>query len=229
MQQRSGHLYPKRYHAGRFQRNYLRCVPSYRPSGVRGLYAVPRIPHGRSFPPRTLPRAHKPPERPDLKHPRGLPGCHAAAPDPIRIHAEGLDMAGGWGPHDPCRAGRFAFMRTPGLTQADYCRYKTTVRCLCFGSRTYDPALYLRVDCELQRIIGALLTLDRTGLFSASFNYDSMLGELEIQIYAGPQRLRSEPLYRLHLDCRHDPLVDNDTGEAFCGEQFIEWLTLLVQ
>lgn len=36
-------------------------------------------------------------------------------------------------------------------------------------------------------------------------------------------------VYRVNLDCRYDPLCDAETGEAFNGERFIEWLTLLVQ
>lgn len=115
------------------------------------------------------------------------------------------------------------------LTEEDYRRYGSTGRWFLFGTRYYVPSLFYKVDSEVQRILGALLILNRTGLFSACFNYRSMLGYLEIEIFAGPEKLMSEPVYRVNLDCRYDPLCDAETGEAFNGERFIEWLTLLVQ
>lgn len=100
---------------------------------------------------------------------------------------------------------------------------------MLFGSRHFEPSRYYKVDTQVQRILDALLILNRTGCFSASFSYQSMLGILEIRIFAGTEKLLSEPIYRVSIDCRYDPICDLETGEEFSGERFIEQLTLMVQ
>ena len=194
------------------------------------LLAASGLPLGRPLSSRPVPRTDPTHERPDVGHTgrfdmRG----HGAASDPVRVRTEDLDVAGGRTTDDDRRAGRFALLRPTCLTEAGYSRYGSSGRWFDFGTRRFEPSLFREVDAGVQRIIGALLTLNRTGLYSAGFDYRSMLGSLDIEIFDGPEKLLSEPVYRVSLDCRYDPLCDAETGEEFSCERFIEWLTLLVQ
>lgn len=194
------------------------------------LLAASALPLGGLLSARTVPRTDPTHEGSDVDHTGRFDVCgHDAIPEQVRVRTEDLDVAGGRRTDDDRRSGRFVLLRPARLTEADYRRYGGRGRWFDFGTRHFDPARYRRVDDEVQRIIGALLTLNRTGLYSAGFDYRSILGCLDIEIFDGTEKLLSEPIYRICLDCRYDPIYDAETGEEFSSERFIEWLTLLVQ
>lgn len=95
--------------------------------------------------------------------------------------------------------------------------------------RINDPVRYLNADRELIAIIEALATLNRTGLYSAFYDYAPHVGLLTVKIYEGRWTYLKTPVLKASVDCRRFPLRDDDTNGEVTAEEFIRRLIGLVQ
>lgn len=95
--------------------------------------------------------------------------------------------------------------------------------------RINDPVRYLDADRELIAILEALATLNRTGLYSAFYDYAPHVGTLTVRIYEGRWTCFKTPVLKASVDCRRFPLHDDDTGEEITAEKFLRRLIGLVQ
>ena len=73
---------------------------------------------------------------------------------------------------------------------------------------------YLDADREMLSIIEALSSLNRTGLYSAFYDYAPHVGTLTVKIYEGRWTCFKKPALKAAIDCRRFPLRDNDTEES---------------
>ena len=94
--------------------------------------------------------------------------------------------------------------------------------------RINDPVHYLDADREMLSIIEALSTLNRTGLYSAFYDYVPHVGLLTVKIYEGRWTYLKTPVLKASVDCRRFPLRDGDTDEEINAEEFIRRLIGLV-
>lgn len=92
-----------------------------------------------------------------------------------------------------------------------------------------DSANRRKAAQEICSIIDIVMALDRTGLYSAFFQYFPYIGVLEIKIYEGRWNWAKHPIWKANIDCRAYPLTNYDTSEPFYAQLFLEWLILLVQ
>lgn len=95
--------------------------------------------------------------------------------------------------------------------------------------RINDPGRYLDADRELIAIIEALATLNRTGLYSAFYDYAPHVGTLTVKIYEGRWSWFKKPVLKAAIDCRRFPLRDDDTNEEISAEEFLLQLIGMVQ
>lgn len=95
--------------------------------------------------------------------------------------------------------------------------------------RINDPGRYLDADRELVSILETLATLNRTGLYSAFYDYAPHVGILTVQIYEGRWTYRKKPVLKTVLNCRRFPLRDEETEETVTAEAFVNRLILLAQ
>ena len=95
--------------------------------------------------------------------------------------------------------------------------------------RINDPELYTEADRELLAVLEALATLNRTGLYSAFYEYAAHVGVLDIRIYEGRWNHLKKPVVEVSLDCRRVPLRDMDTDELVTVEAFMNRLILMLQ
>lgn len=95
--------------------------------------------------------------------------------------------------------------------------------------RLNDPLRYRQADAELISVLRALAVLNRTGLYSAFYDYQAHVGQLRVQIYEGRWNRRKDPVIRRTFDCRRHPLRDADTGDEADTRAFLQYLILLVQ
>ena len=95
--------------------------------------------------------------------------------------------------------------------------------------RINDPGRYLDADRELIAIIEALATLNRTGLYSAFYDYAPHVGTLTVKIYEGRWNWFKKPVLKAAIDCRRFPLRDDDTNEEISAEEFLLQLIGMVQ
>lgn len=95
--------------------------------------------------------------------------------------------------------------------------------------RINDPELYTEADRELLAVLEALATLNRTGLYSAFYEYAAHVGVLDIRIYEGRWNHLKKPVVEVSLDCRRFPLRDMDTDELVTVEAFMNRLILMLQ
>lgn len=95
--------------------------------------------------------------------------------------------------------------------------------------RINDPVHYLDADREMLSIIEALSVLNRTGLFSAFYDYAPHVGTLTVKIYKGRWTCFKKPVLKAAIDCRRFPLRDDDTEETVTAEAFMNRLILLAQ
>ena len=95
--------------------------------------------------------------------------------------------------------------------------------------RINDPELYTEADRELLAVLEALATLNRTGLYSAFYEYAAHVGVLDIRIYEGRWNHIKKPVVEVSLDSRRFPMRDMDTDELVTVEAFTNRLILLTQ
>lgn len=95
--------------------------------------------------------------------------------------------------------------------------------------RINDPVHYLDADREMLSIIEALSALNRTGLYSAFYDYAPHVGTLRVKIYEGRWTCFKKPVLKAAIDCRRFPLRDDDTEETVTAEAFMNRLILLAQ
>lgn len=95
--------------------------------------------------------------------------------------------------------------------------------------RINDPGRYLNADRELISILETLATLNRTGLYSAFYDYAPHVGTLTIQIYEGRWNYRKKPILKIVLNCRRFPLRDDETDEEITAEEFTQRLIQMIQ
>lgn len=95
--------------------------------------------------------------------------------------------------------------------------------------RINDPVRYLDADRELIAILETLATLNRTGLYSAFYDYAPHVGTLTVRIYEGRWTCFKKNVLKASIDCRRSPLRDNDTNGEVTAEEFIRRLIGLVQ
>lgn len=95
--------------------------------------------------------------------------------------------------------------------------------------RINDPVRYLDADREMLSIIKALSVLNRTGLYSAFYDYAPHVGTLTVKIYEGRWTCFKKNVLKASIDCRCSPLRDNDTNGEVTAEEFIRRLIGLVQ
>lgn len=95
--------------------------------------------------------------------------------------------------------------------------------------RINNPVRYLDADREMLSIIEALSSLNRTGLYSAFYDYAPHVGTLTVKIYEGRWTCFKKPALKAAIDCRRYPLRDNDTEETLTAEDFMNRLILLAQ
>lgn len=95
--------------------------------------------------------------------------------------------------------------------------------------RINDPVHYLDADREMLSIIEALSVLNRTGLFSAFYDYAPHVGILTVQIYEGRWTYRKKPVLKTVLNCRRFPLRDEETNREVTEEEFTGRLIRMVQ
>ena len=82
---------------------------------------------------------------------------------------------------------------------------------------------------ELLKIIRALMTLNQTGTCTAFYEYYAHVGIFEITLFEGRWNYRKKPIARYNIDCRNDPLLDEDTQMPVNAERLIENMILQVQ
>lgn len=95
--------------------------------------------------------------------------------------------------------------------------------------RINDPVRYLDADREMLLIIEALSSLNRTGLYSAFYDYAPHVGTLTVKIYEGRWSCFKKPVLKAAIDCRRFPLRNNDTEETVAAEDFMNRLILMAQ
>lgn len=95
--------------------------------------------------------------------------------------------------------------------------------------RINDPVHYLDADRELVSILKTLATLNRTGLYSAFYDYAPHVGILTVQIYEGRWNYRKKPVLKTVLNCRRFPLRDEETNREVTAEEFSGRLIRMVQ
>lgn len=79
-----------------------------------------------------------------------------------------------------------------------------------FTLRHDDPAALAVPTQELLKIIRALMTLNQTGTCTAFYEYYAHVGIFEITLFEGRWNYRKKPIARYNIDCRNDPLLDED-------------------
>lgn len=119
--------------------------------------------------------------------------------------------------------------RTPKAIKLPYGGYRGAEFWPDGELRINDPVHYLDADRELIAILEALATLNRTGLYSAFYDYAPHVGTLTVEIYEGRWTWFKKPVLKTVIDCRRFPLRDNDTEEAVTAEDFMNWLILMAQ
>lgn len=95
--------------------------------------------------------------------------------------------------------------------------------------RINDPVHYLDADREMLSIIEALSALNRTGLYSAFYDYAPHVGTLTVKIYEGRWTCFKKPVLKAAIDCRRFPLRDDDMEETVTAEAFMNRLILMLQ
>ena len=95
--------------------------------------------------------------------------------------------------------------------------------------RINDPGRYMDADREPITILETLATLNRTGLYSAFYDYAPHVGTLTVKIYEGRWTWFKKTVLKAAIDCRRFPLRDNDTNGEVTAEEFIRRLIGLVQ
>ena len=97
-----------------------------------------------------------------------------------------------------------------------------------FTLRHDDPAALAVPTQELLKIIRALMTLNQTGTCTAFYEYYAHVGIFEITLFEGRWNYRKKPIARYNIDCRNDPLLDEDTQMPVNAERLIENMILQV-
>ena len=98
-----------------------------------------------------------------------------------------------------------------------------------FTLRHDDPAALAVPTQELLKIIRALMILNQTGTCTAFYEYYAHVGIFEITLFEGRWNYRKKPIARYNIDCRNDPLLDEDTQMPVNAERLIENMILQVQ
>ena len=98
-----------------------------------------------------------------------------------------------------------------------------------FTLRHDDPAALAVPTQELLIIIRALMTLNQTGTCTAFYEYHAHVGIFEITLFEGRWNYRKKPIARYNIDCRNDPLLDEDTQMPVNAERLIANMILQVQ
>lgn len=95
--------------------------------------------------------------------------------------------------------------------------------------RWAPPETIRRAELETLSILETLMALNRTGLYTAFFQFHAYVGCLSIDIFEGRWNGSKKPIRIIEIDCRRYPLIDTDTQKPFYAQQFLNELILLVQ